>query len=87
MWVGADSPIGRAILSVPSSPPRVSRDRFRIRSVTLRLYDARRGGLYPFEPIGGRDRVGLYVCGVTPYDTGHLGHAFTYVSFDGKSVV
>jgi L-cysteine:1D-myo-inositol 2-amino-2-deoxy-alpha-D-glucopyranoside ligase len=26
--------------------------------------------------------VGLYVCGVTPYDTGHLGHAFTYVSFD-----
>jgi L-cysteine:1D-myo-inositol 2-amino-2-deoxy-alpha-D-glucopyranoside ligase len=50
--------------------------------VTLRLYDARRGGLYPFEPIGGRDRVGLYVCGVTPYDTGHLGHAFTYVSFD-----
>src|SRR4029079_2976163 len=26
--------------------------------------------------------VGLYVCGVTPYDTGHLGHAFTYLSFD-----
>jgi L-cysteine:1D-myo-inositol 2-amino-2-deoxy-alpha-D-glucopyranoside ligase len=26
--------------------------------------------------------VGLYVCGVTPYDTGHLGHAFTYVAFD-----
>jgi L-cysteine:1D-myo-inositol 2-amino-2-deoxy-alpha-D-glucopyranoside ligase len=24
----------------------------------------------------------MYVCGVTPYDTGHLGHAFTYVSFD-----
>jgi len=50
--------------------------------VTLRLFDTRRGGLYPFEPIVGRDRVGLYVCGVTPYDTGHLGHAFTYVSFD-----
>jgi L-cysteine:1D-myo-inositol 2-amino-2-deoxy-alpha-D-glucopyranoside ligase len=50
--------------------------------VTLRLYDARRGGLHRFEPIPGRDRVGLYVCGVTPYDTGHLGHAFTYVSFD-----
>jgi L-cysteine:1D-myo-inositol 2-amino-2-deoxy-alpha-D-glucopyranoside ligase len=50
--------------------------------VTLRLYDTRRGGLHPFEPIPGRDRVGLYVCGVTPYDTGHLGHAFTYVSFD-----
>jgi len=26
--------------------------------------------------------VGLYVCGVTPYDTGHLGHAFTNLSFD-----
>ena len=24
----------------------------------------------------------IYVCGVTPYDTTHLGHAFTYVSFD-----
>jgi L-cysteine:1D-myo-inositol 2-amino-2-deoxy-alpha-D-glucopyranoside ligase len=49
--------------------------------VTLRLHDARRGGLHPFEPIG-TGPVGLYVCGVTPYDTGHLGHAFTYVSFD-----
>jgi L-cysteine:1D-myo-inositol 2-amino-2-deoxy-alpha-D-glucopyranoside ligase len=26
--------------------------------------------------------IGLYVCGVTPYDTTHLGHAFTYVAFD-----
>jgi L-cysteine:1D-myo-inositol 2-amino-2-deoxy-alpha-D-glucopyranoside ligase len=50
--------------------------------VTLLLHDARRGGLQPFAPVGDRDRVGLYVCGVTPYDTGHLGHAFTYVSFD-----
>jgi L-cysteine:1D-myo-inositol 2-amino-2-deoxy-alpha-D-glucopyranoside ligase len=49
--------------------------------VTLLLHDARRGGLHPFEPIG-KPTVGLYVCGVTPYDTGHLGHAFTYVSFD-----
>ena len=24
----------------------------------------------------------LYVCGITPYDTTHLGHAFTYLSFD-----
>jgi L-cysteine:1D-myo-inositol 2-amino-2-deoxy-alpha-D-glucopyranoside ligase len=49
--------------------------------VTLQLHDALRSGLHPFEPIGGGP-VGLYVCGVTPYDTGHLGHAFTYVSFD-----
>jgi L-cysteine:1D-myo-inositol 2-amino-2-deoxy-alpha-D-glucopyranoside ligase len=50
--------------------------------VTLHLHDARRGGLQPFVPVGDRQRVGLYVCGVTPYDTGHIGHAFTYVSFD-----
>ena len=49
--------------------------------MSLSLYDARRRTLVPFEPIGPR-AVGLYVCGVTPYDTGHLGHAFTYVSFD-----
>jgi cysteinyl-tRNA synthetase len=28
------------------------------------------------------NHVGIYVCGVTPYDTTHAGHAFTYVSFD-----
>jgi L-cysteine:1D-myo-inositol 2-amino-2-deoxy-alpha-D-glucopyranoside ligase len=33
-------------------------------------------------PVGDRQRIGLYVCGVTPYDTGHIGHAFTYVGFD-----
>ncbi len=26
--------------------------------------------------------VRLYVCGITPYDTTHLGHAFTYATFD-----
>ena len=35
------------------------------------------------EPLQYDDsRVSLYVCGVTPYDTTHLGHAFTYVAFD-----
>jgi L-cysteine:1D-myo-inositol 2-amino-2-deoxy-alpha-D-glucopyranoside ligase len=27
-------------------------------------------------------RVSLYVCGITPYDAAHVGHAFTYVAFD-----
>jgi L-cysteine:1D-myo-inositol 2-amino-2-deoxy-alpha-D-glucopyranoside ligase len=49
--------------------------------VTLRLFDTRRGAKVDFEPLGDGP-IGLYVCGVTPYDTGHLGHAFTYVSFD-----
>jgi L-cysteine:1D-myo-inositol 2-amino-2-deoxy-alpha-D-glucopyranoside ligase len=26
--------------------------------------------------------IKLYVCGVTPYDTTHLGHAFTFMQFD-----
>lgn len=31
--------------------------------------------------VSGPD-ANLYVCGITPYDATHLGHAFTYVSFD-----
>ena len=27
-------------------------------------------------------RVGIYVCGITPYDSAHLGHAFVYHVFD-----
>lgn len=34
-----------------------------------------------FSPLGGKT-VKIYVCGITPYDTTHLGHAFTYISFD-----
>jgi L-cysteine:1D-myo-inositol 2-amino-2-deoxy-alpha-D-glucopyranoside ligase len=49
--------------------------------VTLSLFDSLRGQKVPFTPIGAGP-IGLYVCGVTPYDSGHLGHAFTYVSFD-----
>jgi L-cysteine:1D-myo-inositol 2-amino-2-deoxy-alpha-D-glucopyranoside ligase len=26
--------------------------------------------------------VSLYVCGITPYDTTHVGHAFTYTAYD-----
>src|SRR5207237_8569057 len=52
-----------------------------IGTVPLRLFASRTEMKVPFEPIGGGP-VGLYVCGVTPYDTGHLGHAFTNLSFD-----
>jgi L-cysteine:1D-myo-inositol 2-amino-2-deoxy-alpha-D-glucopyranoside ligase len=33
-----------------------------------------------FAPLA--DPVTIYVCGITPYDTTHLGHAFTYTSVD-----
>src|SRR5262249_46199390 len=29
-----------------------------------------------------RKRLTMYVCGVTPYDSGHMGHAFTFSIFD-----
>lgn len=46
----------------------------------MRLYNTLSRRVETFEPQGGR--VGLYVCGITPYDTTHMGHAFTYVVFD-----
>jgi L-cysteine:1D-myo-inositol 2-amino-2-deoxy-alpha-D-glucopyranoside ligase len=46
----------------------------------LRLYDTRRRGTFAFRPRG--DVVTMYVCGVTPYDTTHLGHARTFLVFD-----
>ncbi|MEG9248217.1 cysteine--1-D-myo-inosityl 2-amino-2-deoxy-alpha-D-glucopyranoside ligase [Arthrobacter sp. Soc17.1.1.1] len=32
--------------------------------------------------LPGRPEQSLYVCGITPYDATHLGHAATYVAFD-----
>ena len=46
----------------------------------LRLYDSRRGRPVAFRLP--RRRVTLYVCGITPYDTTHLGHARTFLVFD-----
>jgi L-cysteine:1D-myo-inositol 2-amino-2-deoxy-alpha-D-glucopyranoside ligase len=46
----------------------------------MRLYDTTRQAVVPFESRG--SRVSLYVCGITPYDSAHLGHAFTYHVFD-----
>ena len=34
------------------------------------------------EALPDKDFYRLYVCGITPYDATHLGHAATYVSFD-----
>ncbi|HQY29637.1 MAG TPA: cysteine--tRNA ligase [Thermomicrobiales bacterium] len=35
------------------------------------------------EPLTVQDNhIGVYVCGVTPYDTTHAGHAFTFLTFD-----
>jgi L-cysteine:1D-myo-inositol 2-amino-2-deoxy-alpha-D-glucopyranoside ligase len=46
----------------------------------MHLYDTAARAVRPFQPAG--DTVSLYVCGITPYDAAHLGHAFTYHVFD-----
>lgn len=46
---------------------------------TLGLYDRRAGIVVPTKAVG---TASLYVCGITPYDATHLGHAATYLAFD-----
>ncbi|MCC6168828.1 MAG: cysteine--tRNA ligase [Caldilineaceae bacterium] len=46
----------------------------------MRLYNSYSQEIEPFQPQ--HDSVSIYVCGITPYDTTHLGHAFTYVMAD-----
>ncbi|MBP1300302.1 cysteine--1-D-myo-inosityl 2-amino-2-deoxy-alpha-D-glucopyranoside ligase [Curtobacterium sp. 1310] len=36
----------------------------------------------PVDPTHGAEGATLYVCGITPYDATHLGHAATYLAFD-----
>ena len=45
----------------------------------LRLFDTATGGVRPTAP---GETATIYVCGITPYDATHIGHAATYVAFD-----
>ena len=49
--------------------------------MSLRLYSSLGREVREFRPVT-PGRVSMYVCGVTPYDVTHLGHAFSYVQFD-----
>jgi L-cysteine:1D-myo-inositol 2-amino-2-deoxy-alpha-D-glucopyranoside ligase len=44
------------------------------------LYDTARQDVHPSVPGAGGAR--MYVCGITPYDATHLGHAATMITFD-----
>ena len=44
------------------------------------MFDSASAGLVEVTPPSGTAR--LYVCGITPYDATHMGHAATYVAFD-----
>jgi L-cysteine:1D-myo-inositol 2-amino-2-deoxy-alpha-D-glucopyranoside ligase len=45
----------------------------------LRLFDTARGEVVETSP---GQTARMYVCGITPYDATHLGHAATYLAFD-----
>jgi L-cysteine:1D-myo-inositol 2-amino-2-deoxy-alpha-D-glucopyranoside ligase len=61
---------------VPRLEPTAERPR-------LQLFDTARQQLVPAGPAAADGRPArFYVCGITPYDATHIGHANTYVSFD-----
>src|SRR3954452_16488864 len=45
----------------------------------VRVHDSSTGSLELSDPVG---EARMYVCGITPYDATHLGHAATYIAFD-----
>src|SRR5579875_2061006 len=49
------------------------------RGEPLRLYDTATGTI---RQAATGDTARMYVCGITPYDATHLGHAATYLAFD-----
>ena len=46
---------------------------------SVRVHDTARGEVVETRPEG---PARMYVCGITPYDATHMGHAATYVGFD-----
>lgn len=53
------------------------------RGPELRLYDTSDRQVRPVAPGSGPGSAAtMYVCGITPYDSTHLGHAATYLTFD-----
>jgi cysteinyl-tRNA synthetase len=47
----------------------------------MKLYNTLTGNEEEFIPANGK-KVKMYVCGVTPYSSTHVGHALSYVIFD-----
>ena len=62
-----DAWVGHEVPSLPGTSPE------------LRLYDSARQGVFASAPAG---TASMYVCGITPYDATHLGHAATMITFD-----
>jgi len=46
----------------------------------MKVHNTLSGKKEDFSPQG--DEIKMYVCGVTPYDESHIGHAMSYIIFD-----
>jgi L-cysteine:1D-myo-inositol 2-amino-2-deoxy-alpha-D-glucopyranoside ligase len=66
-----ESWISPAVPSLPGPP-----------TTPLALYDTARVGVHPTGGDPDPARRTMYVCGITPYDATHLGHAATMIAFD-----
>ena len=51
-------------------------------TMTLRIHNTLTGRVEPFHADRTRTEIRMYVCGITPYDVCHVGHARCYVVFD-----
>ena len=63
---------GWPLLYIPAIPPQY-------KFPELRLFNSATNSL---ETVPAKAQYRLYVCGITPYDATHLGHAATYLTFD-----
>ena len=59
--------------------PSVPNSKITHQTLPLRIYSTKARDLVTL-PL--KDRYQMYVCGITPYDATHLGHAATYLTFD-----
>ncbi|GMR11054.1 MAG: cysteine--tRNA ligase [Anaerolineae bacterium] len=62
--------------ALASAQSKIGRPRDQI----MQLFNSLTNSVEQFNPQG--EEIRLYVCGITPYDTTHLGHAFTYCTVD-----
>ena len=62
--------------SAPAVPPLPGT------GATLALFDSARREVMPTVPVHEGRPATMYVCGITPYDATHLGHAATMITFD-----
>ena len=53
-----------------------------IRHLKMKISNTLTGSKSTVKSVIGEDVVGIYVCGVTPYDSAHVGHAMSLMVYD-----